>query len=208
MIAAKKEIGNTSDHIVFGLTGGIACGKSYVASLLRKNLIPVVDADEVAREVVKPDSIGLEQLVEAFGNSIIKDGVLDRPSLAEMVFGKPDEMTKLNTIMQPLIAEHSAYLIRLHLLAGCQYVCYDAALIVELGLADQYRPLIVVSCSPKVQMARLLERGATEEHAKARIASQLTTEEKIAYADMVIDTNGTKAETEEQVKSVVEMLTS
>ena len=125
MLALAKNPAHQSDSLsdrpsgytVFGLTGGIACGKSFVSSLLAKNLIPVVDADKVAREVVEPGSVGLSSIVEAFGD-VLKDDALDRENLGEMVFGKTDQMFELNSIIQPLIADRAAYLIRLHLQMG------------------------------------------------------------------------------------------
>lgn len=194
-----------SGYTVFGLTGGIACGKSFVSSLLVKNLIPVVDADKVAREVVEPGPVGLALLVEAFGD-ILKDGALDREKLGEMVFGKTDQLFKLNSILQPLIADRAAYLIRLHLQMGVKVVCYDAALIIELGLADRFRPLVVVSCKPEVQIERLLKRGLTKDQALARMASQLSNEKRVEAADVVIDTNGTKDFTSEQTLTLIDSL--
>jgi dephospho-CoA kinase len=204
---AKRYQPSMPDITVFGLTGGIACGKSFVASILMKNLIPVVDADKVAREVVVPGSPGLDQLVQAFGEDILLDDALDRAKLGDMIFGKPEQLFKLNTIMQPLIASRASYLLRLHLQAGCTIVCYDAALIVELGLADAFRPLVAVSCKPETQLERLLKRGLTEDQALARIASQLSNDKRVEAADTVIDTNGTKQLTVEQVEALIVGLT-
>lgn len=204
--AAATDI-DAPQPVVFGLTGGIASGKSFVANLLRRACIPVVDADQVARAVVEPDSIGLEQVVDAFGSEVLQpSGQLDRAKLGNLVFGNEEQLKKLNQILQPLIAEEVAYQIRMHWMLGCRYICYDAALLVELGQADSFRPLIVVSCKPETQLARLLARGLTEDQAKARLASQLPPEDKEAVADLVINTDGTKDETEQQVKELISSL--
>ena len=207
--AVEDLVEDSNKPTIFGLTGGIATGKSFVSALLRRRCIPVVDADEVAREVVKPRTSGLTQLVEAFGADILlENGRLDRSKLGEMVFGNIDQLNKLNAILQPLIAEEAAFQIRLHLLLNCRIICYDAALLVEVGLADQFRPLVVVSCKPELQLARLIERGMTDAQARARIASQMSSAAKEEVADTVIDTNGTKIETTEQVDALVSGLMS
>jgi dephospho-CoA kinase len=198
----------TPSVVVFGLTGGIASGKSFISSILVRNQIPVVDADLCAREVVGRGSLGLTQLTEAFGKDILKDGMLNRTKLGEMVFGKPDELTKLNDIMLPLIASHAQYLISLHVQCGCMLVCYDAALIVEMGQADAFRPLVVASCKPEIQLERLLKRGLMKEQAEARLASQLPDSKRVQVADVVIDTNGAKEATIEQTTKLIAGLLS
>ena len=205
--AAAQTVSKESSPTLFGLTGGIACGKSFVSKLLRRHCIPVVDADDVARQVVQSDSIGLTQLIEAFGKDILlADGTLDRAKLGSMVFGNADQLNKLNAIMQPLIRDEAQFLINLHMGLGCRIVCYDAALIVELDQAKNFSPLVVASCKPETQMKRLLDRGVKKEQAKAMIASQLPLSAKEEAADVIIDTNGTKEETQHQVDALVASL--
>jgi dephospho-CoA kinase len=194
--------------VVFGLTGGIASGKSFVASLLMKHLIRVVDADQIARDVVEPGEPTLNKIIEAFGSTILKDGRLDRGKLGDIVFADPDKRKQLDDIMKPAIAKASSSSINIHKYLGSSFICYDAALIIEAGLADTYRPLWLVACSPEKQMERLLARGFNREQAEARIKSQLPLEDKIKVADRIIDTNGTRDQTKEQVERLVKELTN
>lgn len=172
---------------VFGLTGGIASGKSSVAKLLMEEGVPVIDADLVARDVVAKDTPGLVALVQHFGQDILdKDGSLDRKKLADLVFQNPSLRTQLNSIIHPLIAQESAA--RISTLGSTHpLVCYDAALLVERGLADSFRPLVVVATSREQQRTRLMNRdGLSFEEAEARINAQVPLEEKIKVADFVI----------------------
>ncbi|MBI2391368.1 MAG: dephospho-CoA kinase [Deltaproteobacteria bacterium] len=173
---------------VFGLTGGIASGKSTVAAVFRAEGVPVVDADELAREVVEPGQPALEAIVAAFGPEVLQaDGTLDRKRVAAIVFADDEARARLNGIIHPAIAAASAA--RFARLAGEGHplVCYDAALIVERGIVDAFRPLVVVAADPALQRARLVARdGASEAEAAARVAAQAPVEAKIAAADVVI----------------------
>lgn len=197
--------------ITFGLTGGIACGKSTVTKTFRANKIPIVDADIVARQVVEPGKPGLEALVSAFGKQMLMDdGTLDRAKLATLVFNNPnlsirnDGMALLNSIMAPLIQkESSRQLAELHE-AGNKVVGYDGALIIEMGNADKYRPLIVVSCPQDMQIQRLMSRNSlTLSEAMDRINAQMPVAEKVKMADHVIDTSGTIEESILQTEKVL-----
>jgi dephospho-CoA kinase len=177
---------------VFGLTGGIASGKSTVAARLRSRGVPIIDADELAREVVAPGTEGLSAIVASFGAGVLDaSGALDRKAMARIVFSDDDARRRLNGITHPRIArrgaERSAELGR----AGEPLVCYEAALIVENGVADAFRPLVVVGCPEAVQIARIRARDGSLEDALARIRAQKPLAEKIAAADFVIDTSGT-----------------
>lgn len=170
---------------VFGLTGGIASGKSAVARVFRQEGVPVIDADEVAREVVTLGSPGLAAVIEAFGReALASDGSLDRKAVAAIVFADDKKRQQLNAILHPAIAAASAaHFARL----GDQLACYDAALIVERGLADGFRPLIVVAAPVALQRERLIQRdGLTATEADARLAAQAPVEAKVAAADIVI----------------------
>lgn len=194
---------------VFGLTGGIASGKSSVSRLFAAWGIPVVDADEVARAVVLPGSSGLAALVEAFGSSILlPDGTLDRKALAAVAFASREAQARLNGITHPRIAIETQR--RLAAIEG-PIACYDAALLVENGLADAFRPLVVVTAPPELQRARMVERdGATLEEADRRIALQKPMAEKAAVADFVIDNSKSlddlRARTHEVLSAIVARL--
>lgn len=181
---------------LFGLTGGIASGKSTVAARLRARGLPVIDADELAREVVAPGSDGLRALVEALGPGLLgPGGALDRGAVARLVFADDAARAKLNAVTHPrilrLALERAAAIAR----GGAPLACYEAALIVENGAADAFRPLVLVACPEDVQIARLLARpGTSAEDVRARIRAQKPLAEKKAVADFVIDTGGTLEE--------------
>lgn len=191
--------------ITFGLTGGIACGKSTVTKTFRKNGIPIVDADLVARDVVVPGSYGLWLIVNAFGKDYLSDdGNLNRTKMADLVFHDSTAMGNLNKIMKPLIEFESTKQINAWVAQGHSIVGYDAALIVEQGNQDKFRPLIVVSCPRDMQVARLMNRNnLTLAQAMARIESQMPVEKKIAVADHVIDTSGSIEESIKQTETII-----
>lgn len=191
---------------VFGLTGGLASGKSTVAARFRARGLPVIDADQLAREVVEIGTPGLAAVVEAFGPEVLQaDGSLDRAKLADIVFHDRDKRRTLNAITHPRIAAATSERIAALDAAGEKLACYEAALLVENGLADAFRPLVVVAVPASVQAARAMARdAATEEHARARIASQLPLSAKTAVADYVIDNGGTREETERRADEVLE----
>jgi dephospho-CoA kinase len=177
---------------VVGLTGGIASGKSTVARAFATLGVPVVDADQLAREVVEKGSPALADILAAFGPEVLaNDGNLDRKALGARVFGNPEGLRTLNAITHPRIAALSAQRIQAALAQGAPYVVYEAALIVENGLYRGMAALVVVSVSPEVQLARMMKRdGFTEVEARARLRSQAPLETKLAAADFIIDNSG------------------
>lgn len=188
--------------MLIGLTGGIACGKTTVANLLRDRGATVVDADQVARDVVAPGSAGLQAVVEAFGAQVLDaDGALDRTKLGAQVFNDAPARARLEGILHPLIAQESMR--QLAAARGAPLVVYDAALLFEAGRAELFRPVVVVRVPPAVQRARLMARdGIDAAAADARIGSQMPVAEKAERADHVIDNGGTRAETEAQVDAL------
>jgi dephospho-CoA kinase len=197
---------------LFGLTGGIASGKSTVAARLRARGVPVIDADELAREVVAPGTEGLRSLVEAFGDGILApDGSLDRKGLARVAFGDDAARRRLNAITHPRIAQLTSDRADAFRRAGEPLACYEAALLVENGIADMFRPLVVVACPEDVQLERVRQRdSASREDALARIRAQKPLAEKVRVADYVIDTTGTleenRARTDEVLRAIAEKL--
>ncbi|MCU0675574.1 MAG: dephospho-CoA kinase [Myxococcota bacterium] len=193
---------------VVGLTGGIACGKSTVAAQLAELGVPIVDADALAREVVAPGTPGLAAIVERFGSDVLlADGALDRKKLGERVFSDPDARRALNAITHPRIA--AAGLEKLRALAEhpAPYRVYEAALLVENGMAKAFAALVVVTVDEATQLARLMARdGSTESEARARIASQLPLAKKIEVADHVIDNSGAPEATRAQVRALHDAL--
>jgi len=178
---------------VFGLTGGIASGKSAVAARLRERGLPVIDADAVAREIVEPGAPALADIVATFGNDVLDErGALDRKKLASKVFGDADKTKALNAITHPRIGARSAEKTAELEARGEPLACYEAALLVENGLADAFRPLVVVAAPESVQIARAVARDTADEAAvRARISAQLPLAKKRDAADIVIDNDGT-----------------
>lgn len=190
---------------LFGLTGGLASGKSTVAARFRHHGVPVIDADQLAREVVAPGSEGLAAVVAAFGDGVLAaDGSLDRARMAALAFGDAAHRATLNAILHPRIGALTAERAAALAAAGEPLACYEAALLVENGLADAFRPLVVVALPESVQVSRAVARdGGTEEQARARIAAQLPLAKKVSLADFVIDSSGSREATEAQADDVL-----
>jgi len=190
---------------LFGLTGGIASGKSTVAARFRHRGLPVIDADELAREVVVPGAPALAAIAQTFGPHLLDaGGALDRKALGRLVFADPEARRRLNAITHPPIAE----LVRLRASALAAVSeplgCYEAALIVENGTQDRFRPLVVVACSTEEQVRRLTVRdGLSEKDARARVLAQKPLAEKVAVADHIVDTSGTKDATAVRIDQVL-----
>lgn len=173
---------------VIGLTGGIASGKSTVCRILVEQGVVVIDADELAREVVAPGKTGLREVVHQFGREYLQeDGHLDRQKLGALVFADPKARENLNRVLHPLI--HGLAQERIHKArrGPALYVVYDAALLVEMGTYRQLDKLVVVSTAPLLQMRRLMKRnGLTETDAANRLSAQFPLKEKLKVADYVI----------------------
>lgn len=195
---------------VVGLTGGIACGKTTVAGMFGDLGIPVVDADQLARDVVEPGTPGLEQIVREFGDGVLDgSGRLDRKKVGDLVFGDEAARQALNGIMHPLIGAAGAEQMTAHQDDPAPYLLYEAALLVETGSHKAFSALIVVSAEESLQRLRLIARdGFTVSEADARITSQLPLAQKIAVADHVVTNNGNLEATRRQVAEVHALLVS
>jgi dephospho-CoA kinase len=191
--------------VLFGLTGGIACGKTTVAARFREHGVEVIDADQVARLAVAPGTSGLEQVVKAFGEEVLRpDGTLDRAKLGAIVFGDEGKRLKLNHILHPRIAGRTMLIAQEIAERGEKLACYEATLIVENGMADAFRPLVVVTAPEKVQVARVMARdGVSDEAALARIRAQMPIDEKVKAADYVIENAGDLEATLRQADEVL-----
>ena len=188
-----------------GLTGGIASGKSYVASLLGELGASTVDADEVAREVVVPGSTGLVQVVGAFGFEILlPSGELDRAKLGQIVFSDPEKRIELEKILHPLIKARTTQLISQQ---PSDIVVYAVPLLVEANVDYPFDTVITVEAGVENQVSRLMSsRQMSESDARARIGAQTTSAERIARANFVIDSSGPKEQTRLQVVEVWKQL--
>jgi dephospho-CoA kinase len=171
----------------------------------------VLDADQTARDVVKPGSKGLQQIVEHFGTSILTSaGELDRPKMASIVFADDEKRELLNAIVHPLVFEEQDRWLRETEETDPRGIAIvDAALMIESGGYKQFDELIVVWCEPEIQLKRLMLRDELAlEDAQKRIASQMPQKEKKKYADHLIDTSSSYENTRLQVTSVFEKLRS
>lgn len=177
---------------IVGLTGGIASGKSTVGRIFRELGVHVVDADQVAREVVAKGTEGLAEIVRQFGGEVLaEDGSLDRKKMAAIVFADAAKRRLLESITHPRIGARSMTELATLSQRGDPYGIYEAALLVENGTHRMMQALVVVAASEDVQVRRVMERdGMSEEDARARIAAQLPLAEKIAVADHVIWNDG------------------
>ena len=196
--------------ITVGLTGGICCGKSTVSNTFRKHNLPVVDADIVARQVVEVDKPGWWMIKREFGEDHFnEDQTLNRTKLGNLVFCNQEAMNKLNEIMSSLISEESNRQINELHSQGHRIVIYDAALIVEMGNAYKYKPLVLVSCPREIQIERLMKRNNLSlEQANNRINAQMSGEAKAKFADYIIDTSTTIEESVRQTEEIINKLKS
>ncbi len=193
-----------------GLTGGIGSGKSTVAKLLAKEGFAVVDADQIARDIMEPGSPVLEQVAEVFGADVIRqDGSLDRAALARRAFVSQEQTAKLNAITHPAIREESKRRFAQAEASGAKVAVYDMPLLVDLGLNEDMDLTVVVDVDVEERVRRLVaSRGLEESDARARIAQQIDDATRLAAADEVIDNNGPVEALEPQVRDLVERLNS
>jgi dephospho-CoA kinase len=181
-----------------GLTGGIAAGKSTISDMLKDLGAEVIDADLIAREVVEPGTLGLEQVVAAFGDSILQpDGTLSRSALAQLVFGDIAKRTRLESILHPLIKEQTKKRIAT---STSSIVIYVVPLLVEANLDYPFDFIVTVESGVDTQVQRLREtRGLTEEQALSRIRAQASEAERVARANLRLDGTLPLARLEEEV---------
>jgi len=189
--------------LLVGLTGGIGAGKSSVAALLAERGAVILDADQVARDVVEPDQPAFAALVERFGPEIVgADGALDRPKLAEIAFATDDGTADLNAIVHPAVGKE--FLARMQAAPADAIVVCDVPLLVESETARSrgYEYVIVVEAPLETRLDRLEERGVPRNDAVARIAQQASDEERRAIATHVVDNAGDREELEAQVETI------
>ncbi len=191
---------------LFGLTGGLASGKSLVAEHLRSRGVPIIDADALAREVVKPGSPGLEEIARQFPE-VVRGGELDRRGLAAIVFSDPERRARLEGITHPRIhALRDARLAELAA-AGEPLAGYDVPLLFEKGLDAALRPVVVVTAPDATRVARAMTRdGSTEAEVQARLAAQWPLADKVQRADYVIDNSGSSTATRAAADAVLAAL--
>ena len=195
--------------IVAGLTGNIASGKSTVAGFLRQSGALIIDADQIAHDVVAPGQPALEEIRRHFGDDMLTpEGLLNREKLGRMVFEDPDARRRLEAIVHPRVsAEIDRQMARIAENHPDAVVIMDIPLLFETGRTEGLTDIIVVYTPELIQLERLTQRnGLSPSEARARMASQMPLKEKVARATMVIDNSGTLAETERQTLAVYRRL--
>jgi len=194
-----------------GLTGGLACGKSFVADAFAGWGCLVIHADELGHEVLARGGEAYEPVVHEFGEEILNAaGQIDRRALAARVFGAPERLTRLNALVHPPVVrreeEMAAEFARRE---PKGIVVVEAAILIETGSYKRFQRLILVTCTEDQQVQRAMRRdGAAETDVRARLSRQMPLAEKRKFADFVIDTSGTKEDTLRQAREVYDTLRS
>lgn len=186
---------------LIALTGGIASGKSTIARRLAEHGAVVVDADRTVRELQEPGRPVFEQIVDAFGPRVVApDGSLNRPALGSIVFDDPDKLATLNSIVHPAVRDETQRRFREAFAADPDaVVVYDVPLLREARGTGEWDRIVVAHAPAAVRIERMVvDRGMTRDDAAARVRSQASDEERLALADVVIDTSGTLEHTLEQ----------
>lgn len=193
------------ESVVIGLTGGIACGKSTIARILKRMGAVVIDADREAKRLIRPGGSSWNRLVKEFGREILNpDQSINRRRLGNMVFGNEQLLAKLNSIIHPGVMEQIAEMIKSYKSEGnWPAIILDAPLLYESGAEKLVDVVWVAAVDRKTQIDRLINRDKMDhEHALARIDAQMPLEEKVARADAVINNMGTRRETRERVMNL------
>jgi dephospho-CoA kinase len=192
-----------------GLTGGLACGKSFVGEVLRDYGCLLIQADELGHAVLLPDGEAYHDVVREFGSAVLDaSGRIDRRALAAQVFGAPARLAALNRLVHPPVFRREDELI-----AGFAarephgIAVVEAAILIETGSYTRYDRIVLVTCREEQQVERALRRpGAWESDVRARLSRQMPLEEKRKCAHFVIDTSGEKEETVRQTSAVFQEL--
>jgi dephospho-CoA kinase len=197
--------GESKLSLIIGLTGGIASGKSTVARMLLELGIPVIDADQIAREVVEIGEEAYLQIVEKFGEEILKDDkTIDRAKLGAIVFNDERKRKLLNSIVHPAVRKKMLEQKEQYVKKGEKTIVLDIPLLFESNLTHLVDKIVVVYVEDYIQLERLMTRnGFSKEEAEARIKAQMPLKEKAAKADAVIDNNGTMEQTKEQLLNIL-----
>jgi dephospho-CoA kinase len=194
-----------------GLTGGLATGKSFVGRALAELGCHVIQADELGHQVLAPGGAAYEAVVHEFGREILEpDGTIGRRRLATAVFDKPERLAALNALVHPPVIEREEELMReIGQRDPHGIAVLEAAILIETGSHQRFQKIVVAVCTREQQIARAMERdGLSLEEAEARLRRQMPLEEKRRWADYIIDTSGTKEQTQEQVRKTYNLLRS
>ncbi len=192
----------------YGLTGGIASGKSTVAKMLREFWFAVLEADRIAHQVIEPGQPGYAEVISKFGAEILDaDKRINRSRLGAIVFNDRDKLNQLNAIIHPRVEQEMVKQFAELERSGKQTAAFvEAALVFEANLHQGLDGVVVAWCLPEQQLARLIERGLSEAEARKRIALQMPVQEKLALATDKIDCSGSLQETRSQVEALAAKL--
>ena len=193
-----------------GLTGGIACGKTFVGEALAGYGCFLVQADLLGHEVLAPGGEAYDAVIGEFGNGILSPaGEIDRRALAARVFGNQEKLARLNAIVHPpVVRREEALVAEFGLREPKGIAVVEAAILIETGSYRRFDRIILVACTEEQQMERALRRGIPPEDVRARISRQMPLDEKRKFADFVIDTSGEKEHTLQQTRMVYQALRS
>ena len=193
---------------VIGLTGGIGSGKSMVSQFLAELGAVIIDADKVGHEAFKPNTEAWREVVATFGWGVLKpDGEIDRSKLGAMVFGDPESLARLNQIMQPRIYDMVMARLEQYRQQRVAVVVIEAPLLIEAGWVPLVDEVLVTVASEETVLSRLRERSMlSESESLARIRSQLSNEERVKHADVVINNEGSLDELRDRVKELWQRL--
>lgn len=189
---------------ILGITGGMGMGKSTVAAVLGRMGIPVVDTDQIARDVVSPGEPALAEIRTAFGPEVFgEDGGLDRAAMARMVFGEPEARRRLETILHPRIRERWMAWVKQGEQLGWKLAAVVIPLLYETGAGGCFDRVVCVACTDVTQRRRLLARGWSLEEIEGRRQAQWPVEQKMRESDYVIWTEGREELLETQLRHIL-----
>jgi dephospho-CoA kinase len=193
---------------VYAYTGGIACGKSQLAQVFIKNNIPVIDADKLAHELYEPGSPIYKRIIEHFGKEILdRDKMIDRKRLGTIIFSNKQEKVWLEKLVHPEVRKLLWQRVKEKQDLGYQVILVEAALMIESGLHKDFDGVIVISCDPKIQIERVMQRDQIDQvMAQQKIDSQLALDEKIKIADHHIENSADLESAEKQVLELIPKL--
>ena len=189
---------------VIGLTGGIGCGKSLAAQYFAELGALVIDADQLARAAIERGSDGFDEVVAIFGDSILKDGNIDRRALGELIFKDPKAKEQLENIVHPFVRREFEEAVAS--LKGDQVLVYEIPLLVETKAHERFDVVITVESEIENRIARLRGRGMHISEIEGRISAQATREQRIEVADFLIENDGTEDELLRQVENIWDSL--
>ena len=189
---------------VIGLTGGIGCGKSLAAQYFAELGALVIDADQLARAAIERGSQGFDEVIEFFGDSILKNGDIDRRALGELIFKNPEAKKKLENIVHPFVRREFEDAVAS--LKSDEVLVYEIPLLVETGAQDRFDLVVTVESALENRIERLRQRGMHISEIEGRIASQATREQRVEVADFLIENDGSEDELLRQVENIWDSL--